>query len=345
MGGLTSYSGISAKLKAMRAKMLTEQDFEKIAQFPTVADAFSWLRKHPGYEKALASIPELDVHRGDVERVLNLSIYEDYQRIYHFADAGQRKFLTLYFKRYEVSLIKRCFRLAVDGKSVLPLLYGAEDFFARHSKLNIQRLDDANSLAEAIAALEGSEYYAPLSRLMGEEVSLFDLEMALDMYYFAQIWKSRGKIASGADLAVLTEAFGAKFDMINLNWIARSRRYSGLTSQDVLAMLIPVEHHIHRKDLKALTAAETPEAFAEALAGTWYAKRYEELTPQTLEEGYVTVLKGTLEKESVKHPHSMAILWSYLYRKEHEVDRLTTALEGIRYGLDPAAILGLIHRE
>ena len=110
-------------------------------------------------------------------------------------------------------------------------------------------------------------------------------------------------------------------------------------------MLIPVEHHLHRSEIRELTAAESREAFAETVAGTWYAKRYEELTPDSLEEMYVEVLKSTLERESRNHPYSMAVIYSYLYQKEHEIDRLTTALEGIRYGLDPSVIYQLVCRQ
>ena len=345
MGNLTRYSGLSAKLRAMKAKLLTEEDYDRICELASVADVAAYLKKKPAYEQSFAQLSEFEVHRGEVERLLTLSIYDGFRRIYRFADAGQRKFMELYFKRYEVSLIKRAFRLAADQKSILPILYGAEDFFRKYSQLNLQALDDANSLPEAVAALEGSEYYAPLARLAEEEITLFDLEMALDMYYFGQIWKRRGTIAKGEDLEVLTEAFGAKFDMINLNWIQRSKRFKGLNAGDILAMLIPVENRLHRRELTRLAEADSREHFAQALAQTWYAKRYRELTPSSLEEMYVEVLRTTLERESRSHPYSMAVIYSYLYQKEHEVDRLTTALEGIRYGLEPSAIRQLINRQ
>lgn len=48
---------------------------------------------------------------------------------------------------------------------------------------------------------------------------------------------------------------------------------------------------------------------------------------------YVYVLKHILLKESQQHPYSAATIYSYLYRKEHEINRLIIALECIRYGL------------
>ena len=44
---------------------------------------------------------------------------------------------------------------------------------------------------------------------------------------------------------------------------------------------------------------------------------------------------STLEKEARRDPYSVAMLYSYMYHKEHEVNRLTIAIECIRYGVAP----------
>ncbi len=48
---------------------------------------------------------------------------------------------------------------------------------------------------------------------------LFDYGMALDLYYFNQIWSVRKKLFKGNDLAEITKAYGEKFDMLNLQFI------------------------------------------------------------------------------------------------------------------------------
>ena len=51
---------------------------------------------------------------------------------------------------------------------------------------------------------------------------LFDYGMALDLYYFNQIWSVRKKLFKGNDLDEITKAYGEKFDMLNLQFIQRS---------------------------------------------------------------------------------------------------------------------------
>ena len=62
----------------------------------------------------------------------------------------------------------------------------------------------------------------------------------------------------------------------------------------------------------------------------------------TWKNSYNVMLRDTLEKEARRIPYSVAVLYSYLYHKEHEVYRLTIALECVRYGVDPQEALQYI---
>ena len=65
----------------------------------------------------------------------------------------------------------------------------------------------------------------------------------------------------------------------------------------------------------------------------YYAKHYREFTEERLETLYAEILKYILSSESRKHPYSVTTIYSYLYHKEHEVNRLTIAIECVRYGV------------
>ena len=115
-----------------------------------------------------------------------------------------------------------------------------------------------------------------------------------------------------------------------------------MTPADIYALLIPVHYRLSRKEISALVEAGDEEEFKHNLDTTYYKKRFPELVPEKLEAFYNLNLKNILETESRKYPHSVIMLYSYLYHKEHEVDRLTTAIECVRYGLSSAEILEYI---
>ena len=346
MGSLLAYSGLTTKLRAMESQLISEEEYRQISEMVTVGEVLAFLKRRPSYAEILATLDEYNARRGEIESLLNYSLYDYFMRIYRFASQEQRRFMELYFKKYEVSLLKRCLRLALDHRAHNFELAEFESFFRKHSQLDIDKLAAADSMDALVGALKGTEYYPILRKLTEKsDVTLFDYEMVLDMHYFFQMWQLRGKLCRGKDLDSLSSAWGAKCDMINLNWIYRSIRYYQLSPAEIYALLSPVRYKLSRQDLISLAEAGSEEEFQRILEGTWYAKRFKELSVENLEEMYIQILSETLRKESRDNPYSVIMIYSYLYRKKHEVDRLTTALECIRYGLASDVILQTIRKQ
>ena len=94
-----------------------------------------------------------------------------------------------------------------------------------------------------------------------------------------------------------------------------------------------MNYKLKKEELTALVEAPTPEDARRIFQKTWYGTRYGQLTVANLEEFYNYILRSILEKEAHRNPYSVAVIYSYLYHKEHEVNRLTIAIECVRYGV------------
>ena len=345
MGSLLSYSGLSTKIRAMQSKLMSEKQYQEIAQLDSVIQIVAYLKRQPGFSDLWADLDENSLHRGDVEKLLTHTIHQNFAKLYRFANPEQRRFMALYFKRYELSVLKDCLRKVFDeGKAQLDLSL-FQDFFDRHSKMNLEKLTSSSTVEELVNNLQGSEYYHPLKKLGTDyQPRIFDYGMALDQYYFANIWSVKEKLFKRRDLEEITKAYGNKFDMLNLQWIFRSKKYYHMGPADIYALLIPVHYRLSKNDIASLVEAPDEAEFRKILDTTYYKKRFPELSPENLEELYTLNLKTILETEARKYPHSVIMIYSYLYHKEHEVDRLTTAVECVRYGLSTAEILDYIHK-
>lgn len=345
MGSLLSYSGLSTKIRAMQSKLMSEQQYKEIAQLGSVIQIVAYLKKQPGFSDLWADLDENSLHRGDVEKLLVHTIHQNFTKLYRFANPEQRRFMALYFKRYEISVLKDCLRKVFDeGKAQLDLSL-FQDFFDRHSKMDLEKLTSSSTVEELVNNLQGSEYYHPLKKLGTDyQPRIFDYGMALDQYYFANIWSVKEKLFKRRDLEEITKAYGNKFDMLNLQWIFRSKKYYHMDPADIYALLIPVHYRLSKNDIASLVEAPDEAEFRKILDTTYYKKRFPELSPENLEELYTLNLKTILETEARKYPHSVIMIYTYLYHKEHEVDRLTTAVECVRYGLSAAEILDYIHK-
>lgn len=137
-------------------------------------------------------------------------------------------------------------------------------------------------------------------------------------------------------------AYGEKFDMLNLQFISRSKRYFNMTPADIYALLIPMNYKLRKEEIKALVEATSYEETKAVFSKTYYGRKYTHISAQNIEEFYNYMLRTTLEKEARKDPYSVAVLYSYLYHKEHEVNRLTIAIECVRYGVSAEEALQYI---
>ena len=336
MKGLFTYSGLTTKIRAMQGHLLNDRNFREIVELPNVPAAVSYLKQQPSYAELFQWLEESSLHRGHIEQILHLAVYRDFSKLYRFSNLEQRKFLSNYFKRYEISILKECLNKIFDHRDVSLNLSIYQDFFDRHSQLDLALVTSSSSPEELISNLKGTEYYDPLVHLSTmENPTLFDYEMTLDLYYFSHLWKQKEKIVKKKDLEELTKAWGSKFDMLNLQWIYRSKQYYHMTSADIYALIIPVHYHLKKTEVQSLVEAENMEAFQQLIQQTYYAKHFEQFSTETMESMYAQIMKHILSLASRNNPYSLATVYSYLYHKDHEINRLIIALECVRYGISP----------
>ena len=74
------YSAIAAKLKAMYSKFLTRDDYEQLLERKSVNDICSYLKSTPGYGEVLEQVNERDIHRGQMEILLEQEMVDEYVR-------------------------------------------------------------------------------------------------------------------------------------------------------------------------------------------------------------------------------------------------------------------------
>ena len=348
ISGILSYSGISAKARAMGGKLLKKEQYEQLASCASVGEAVGYLRQFSEYEPLLRDFDEHDSHRGMIEATLMGSLYNDYNRLYSFARGEQRAFLDFYFLHYEAAYLKGCLRKVISGQSIQEDQAYRSAFFARHSHLDTDAIENSTTVDELIDALKNTPFYHPLDAIRHtEEPSLFDYEGSLDVYYFSYIWKQKDKLLKGKERQIIADSYGRRIDLLNIQWICRARNFYRLSPAEIYALLIPVHYRLRADKVKQLVEAEDEAKFYEVLKETPYGRQEELQTGRTPDIQLLSnqMLNRIYGKTGHRYPHSPAVLDSYLYRKELEMRKIITALEGIRYGLPAAEIMGLLAKQ
>lgn len=344
MGNVMSYSGIVTKVRAMQAKLLTDQDFVNIAGLHSVPEVVEYLKGKEAYADALNRMDETLYHRGNIEKVLGQSLYADYSRIYRFAGMKQKKFIKGFWKQYEIALINYCLRIVFNHYDVPFDLDYKKEYFDRYSQISIDKLVTSESIGELVENLKGTEYYEPLAKLKdASEATLYDYDMALEQYYFRNAWSRQRKVLNRKERELYTRDCGIKIDLLNLQWIYRAKKYYHMVPPDIYLMMIPIQYRLKADEFKAMVEAPTVEQFMQLVAGSYYGIHFDIVqNPASLEQIYRECLHKLYLSDRRREPYSIATVNTYLFLKEEEIDKLTTALECIRYGLTQRETLGYL---
>ena len=343
MGNVMAYSGITTKVRAMSAKLLKEKDYDTIAGLGTVTEAIEYLKDKTAYAPYVERMDVSLYHRGNVEKILYQSLFDDYSRIFRFAGMEQKTFLKLYWKRYEVDLINYCLRIVFNHYEKPFDLEYKKEFFDRYSQISIDRLITSKNIDELVDNLRDTEYYGALARIRDSGAgTLFDYDLALDLYYFSSMWKKNKRLLKGKELELYTRDCGTKIDLLNIQWIYRAKKYYHMLPPDIYSLTIPIHYRISVEEFKMLVEAPTLEEFERQLGTTYYAKKLVGFEGKKLEHIYKECLKRLYLSDRRKNPYSIATVNTYLFLKEEEIYKLTTALECIRYGLSSRETLGYL---
>ncbi len=345
MSKLLAYSGLSTKVRAMESNLLSDNDFNTIMNLPTVSDVVAFLSKHPGYSQLFESVDITRIHRGNLEKMLTLSKYQDFAKLYNFSTIKQRKYLTLFFMKYEVALLKNVLRQIYEDKQVSVDTALLGPYYLRFSTIPLDRLRGNISIAELLDILKDTKFFAPLRRIyeLGT-ATLFDYELCLDVLQFEVVWKNKSKYLSGVDLKLVTDDYGFRIDIINIQWIYRLNTYYNVSPSEVYSFLIPIKHKLSRQQLKNMVMSKDSKEFFDIFDTTFYGKKYNHQdTNFSLERLYKMVMDDFHSKSIRRNPYSHACIDTYMHKKQNEISRLITITECIRYSYTVDKILQIIN--
>lgn len=344
MFNLLTYSGIVTKTKAMGAQLISRKDYEDIANLTSVTDYINFLKTKPAYQELFTSLDERLLHRNEIEHVLTSSLYRDYSKLFHFANRKQKRTFEPIFFRYEVNILKRCLRNVYTKENRYDLSV-FEPFFSKHSKLSIRELSNSASMEEFVNHLKGTRYYDFFHTIQQKgDTSLYDYEVQFDIYYFLNLWENKKKYSKSSDLKPFIDIIGQEIDYLNILWIYRSKKYYEVDASHIYSSIIPIHYNLSSQQIGNMVEATSLEDFVSVLQKTHYYSNEIDVSSSnfSVEGLFQESLSRLYHNNQQKNPVSMCTIFNFLFLKEMEIDRLTTALECIRYGLDSSYALDYI---
>lgn len=333
MAGIYQYNHAGAKIKAMKAKLLQREDYERLIQMPNVKEAALYLKNSTCYQEALQDLDENDVHRGHLEILLYRSIMNDSDKISHYVSGFEKELFYYIYMDHEVEDIKKMLRFLrlnyplsqMDTKNL---------FMDKHSKIDFNKCLLAKNDEELLEALRGSAYYSVLKHLPDDkgQLPIFESELALDYHSYQEIIRhiDHFKMKEAKDLAL--QMFGHIIDYKNIMFFYRGKYYYNLPKETLYRYTIPLFYHLSREDAREMIEANTAEEVIQIVENSYYGKIFD-----LRQKGVALAFRRFMRRHWAHlmniHPFGLASILGYLFLKEIEIIDITAIIEGIRYSI------------
>ncbi|MCR4407190.1 MAG: V-type ATPase subunit [Anaerolineae bacterium] len=330
-GGVSGYSAVHARVRAMYSTMLTAEVWAALYEAPSFASLINIL-KDTVYGPYLLEVEEKALTPRRAIYQIKKHLANAYNTVIHLVPEHAQPLLTQLYRLFEVDNLKAVLRGIVTGASWDQVRYVLFPLGAI-TVLPAQAMVEAESVGAAVELLRGTPYYDTLAHAMERftaEQSLFPLEVALDLDYRRELWKDINQL-SGRDREQALHIVGSLIDMDNLMWAIRYRVYHHLSEEEIINYTVPFGYQVRDEDIRAIAAGAD---IAQVLA-----RVYPDLTDvrSLLEEPRrgLPLLEVRLQKYIVErcreafigYPFHVGIPLAYVVLNELEIQDLTVLVE------------------
>ncbi|MGZ9167121.1 MAG: V-type ATPase subunit [Anaerolineales bacterium] len=338
-GGVTGYAAISARVRAMYADLLTQQDLIRLNDSPDFPTLFSSL-KTTAYGPYLEGLKDKEITPKRVISQVKRKLAASYYSVIQMAPENTRPLVKQLYRYYEIGNLKAVLRALVTVSSwntdetalwdrVRDVLFP----MGAASVLPAQAMVESGSVATAVDLLRGTPYEEILSFAMkrySAEQNLFPLEVALDLGYWRRLWAEAKKL-TGQDREQATKIIGSLLDMNNIMWAIRYKVYHKLSEEEIINYTLPFGYRVQDADIRAIAAgADTSALINRVYPGIPDVNALLE-NPQSGLPKLEVLLKRELIKQClaafVGNPFHIGIPLAFLVLSDLEVQDLIVLIE------------------
>jgi len=252
--GVSGYAAISARVRAMYSSLLSPQDMARLSDTPDFSSLIAQL-KLTAYGPYLENLKDRELTPGRVDLQIKGRLADFYYSVIHMAPEHARPILKQLYRYFEVQNLKAVLRGVVTDPS-WERVSGVLFPMGSMTVLPAQAMVEAGNVSAAVELLQGTMYYETLSFAMkrySAEQNLFPLEVALDLYYWRQLWQEAKRL-QGQDRYQALRVVGSLMDMNNLMWVIRYRVYHQLSEEELINYTLPFGYHVRDADVRAIAA-------------------------------------------------------------------------------------------
>lgn len=339
---LFRYAYVQARTRAMKSRLLNQEDWHYLLRMQSLSDFFTYLNA-TDYGSFLSNAAASGTDARSISLSLHDALFQDYIKLIKALHKSRSLVLYGLLARYEAENIKILLRgiwQASPDSAIRPMLYRMGIL----SRLPVEAILEARQVPAAVDLLKKTVFHAPLVHahaLFRSQDRLFPLEIAADMAAF-RLLANRIITLRGIDRKTAARLAGAFADGVNLSWLVRFRWVYGLSPEEIINYSLPLGCHITLHDIGALARAADLPAFLEALPHPYRGALEMVRQWRQVQPFFQTWLVAELYRVFRKDPFHIGLPISYLLLKEMEVKALEGLVSAVGAGESFDGILQLL---
>jgi len=309
-----AHSALNAKIAGMRGKLLNAAGYSNLCAARKDGEVYTFLKRHESYS-------HISDNGTSLSQQLYLILDKDFKKICGFInDSKLKSYLAAFYLKREITELKQLLRATYNGEGA-----GPANNFALH-KLKITQA--ITQIEELISALGSRKYHEIIKNAYGKNKALIDIETALDLFYYSNLYKAQKRLLTGADREAAKLINGVEIDVQNISSIYRLKTYYHAQPDVLYKYILPINYKISTKAIIALAEAKDRSELLRLISGSYYGDWFSEKGTETFK---YAAISAAFQKAVRKYSNSIALLMYYLYKKELELKNIISIFEGLNY--------------
>lgn len=331
---MSNYTAITTKIRGMRAKLISDEDFDSLARARSLNDVYQLLNRSSPYKEAFETFQFDPNSREELELAIRRGIRYDFLKLYRFASIDQRAFLQVYAMKFERIVIKRALRNVEDFHTTNLIMDAHAEYLQKTRHFHMDELLLATDVGGVINALRDTEYaqlFADLDHLWTQTTyRTYEIESALDKFIEMAIWRGAKKYLSKPEMRTFKKAFGAHFDLINILMIYRLKFIYRLPVIEVRNSLFDIHKKLLPDVVDQLLMANERNSFQALVADLGYGELNTAINQSSsISEATYKIVHQLQQRALREMPNSMIAIIYYLEELDHEQERIIQIIERI----------------
>ncbi len=328
---------ITAKARAIYGKRLTKEDYNNLLHKSGVSGVVAYLKTTEKYRSAFANVNETQIHRGQVEQILEKQVFELYSKLCRFMSADKDSFCGYLIKELEIKqIVSALMHISVNLKDGYLLEMPA--YLMGHLSFDLMKLSRASSYKEVLEVISDTPYYNVLKPLLNDSKKGEKLEeCAVELYSHFIKWafKAIEKDYKGEDAKSLKEIFLRQSDLSNLMICYRKKSLFNESKEQIKKSLYECYYRVTPAIIDEILSQQDAAEKLLSLLNRIYLKNKIEYDPMFLEIAVRRYNNKFFKKQLSFTSNGAMALYSLMGLCQVERSNLQKIIESARYNRSP----------